>query len=166
MFWSRERNEVSDWRERWWLDPWGGGGQVGLCMRETEQMKMRRRAQLYANFMTLPWGITVTLIYHLTVSLFVSNISGSPPDPTLLSSVALLAQFSFCRLSITSYHSPYLSVRGPSTLPYSGNERTTSIHHTVQVPLLQASVAAPHWLAVWETTYCILSYISVLTYII
>lgn len=45
--WSRERDDDDD------DDDWSQGEEQELCMRESEQMKMSCRAQLYANLMTL-----------------------------------------------------------------------------------------------------------------
>lgn len=69
--WETERTHDDDDDDDDWTQ---GEEQVCLCMRASEQMKMSCRAQLYANFMTLLWVMAVTLFYHLTVSLFISNL--------------------------------------------------------------------------------------------
>lgn len=120
MKWEAERTD-DDWT------PEEGGWQVSLCMRAREQMKMRRRAQLYANFMTVPGVMAVTPFYHLSFSVSFSNLHSCPPQPILFSVFGLFVQF--CSLSSRLF-TP-LSFCRPTLLSFIHWEWATSIHHTV-----------------------------------
>ncbi len=92
----------------------GWGGECVCVWTKREQMKMRCRVKLYANFMTLPWVMTVTLFYHFTVSLFVSNLYSSPLSPFfslfffLLLSSSVSAVFLSPRICLSAIHSSIL----------------------------------------------------------